>query len=349
MQEEALATLPRSPPVSSRVGAGAAAQPPPADLAPLAAVEALVRAARRASLDVEQPGPARDAAREATGEATGEGRAREEVEAALPWLEAFANERYYPLVGWSANLLPTDPPAVSDRLAQVDLRSLVAADDAAGGQLPAGWAWSWVDAEWSVGAARYAIDFGEFRAGGAGSAEPGALSMVRRRSLRRRRVMVREGAPEPTGVAEPGVAEPGAAEAALYKRALAAYARESSAMLAERDGKIAELRRKLRASEERCQSLLVTARNAIMSGAAARNEALAELDRCMGASAPQRHYSSLEHRRTSYVTALNQQFSQREIDIDSYALALAGLADADGEGEGGGPEPLVDCVPSTAF
>jgi hypothetical protein len=310
-----------------------------------AAVEALVRAARRASLDVGQPGPAREAAREATGEATGEGRAREAVEAALPWLEAFANERYYPLVGWSANLLPTDPPAVSDRLAQVDLRSLVAADDAAGGQLPAGWAWSWVDPEWSVGAARYAIDFGEFRAGGAGSAEPGALSMVRRRSLRRRRVMVREGAPEPTGVAEPG-----AAEAALYKRALAAYARESSALLAERDGKVAELRRKLRASEERCHSLLVTARNAIMSGAAARSEALAELDRCMGASAPQRHNSSVEHRRTSYVTALNQQFTQREIDIDSYALALAGLAEGEGEGDdaGGGPEPLVDCAASTA-
>ena len=58
-----------------------------------------------------------------------------------------------------------------------------------------------------------------------------------------------------------------------------AYARERSAMLAERDGKIAELRRKLRASEERCQSLLVTARHAIMSGAAGRNGALAEPDR----------------------------------------------------------------------
>jgi hypothetical protein len=186
---------------------------------------------------------------------------------------------------------------------------------------------------WSVGAARYAVDFGEFRAGGVGSAEPGALSMVRRRSMRRRRVMVRVGgAPEPAA-AGAAAAEPGEAEAALYKRALAAYARESSALLAERDAKIAELRHKLRASEERCQSMLLTARNSIMraSGVAARDEALAELDKCIGASAPQRQGSTLESRRTSYVTALNVQFAQNEIDIDSYALALAGLAEAEGD------------------
>lgn len=261
--------------------------------------------------------------------------------------EAYECERYYPLIGWSKSLLPTDPGAFTDCGGNKVSAELFRKNNKPAFPLAkcinkGDNLWEWVDDEWTVSDYwYYHLDFHYFSARNVGKTTSSGAFVRRRQWARSCRLNPHS---KVTSSCEMNDAYSSDCLAHLKER-LSFCKEESTAYLIrtvrEKDAEIRRLKRDLVVSKQRAQSVFKAATNAMKSSSSqhllTKESSTFEQEQGEQTSPPQQHSSwteeekasqkrqEQEHANKCIVNELDRQFSNNSISIDEYVLSLTGM------------------------